>query len=184
MARAAVSVNMCAASDISARLPVTKPPMTSAIMNAVVRPNATHNERSFPEVGRAWLCSALMGLPSVSPIGRCSGCCLAAFAAELCPCLHVSTALTALRGSQGGATPLTKPRVCCVQGLAAWATDSSVVPSGGRIAPRRGVTTLRGSAITPTVRTMMAAMAMAATMASEKPVQNTHSRFPSKSCKS
>jgi len=45
MANAAVSVNMCAASEISARLCVTMPPINSTSRKAVVNTSAMVSER-------------------------------------------------------------------------------------------------------------------------------------------
>jgi len=53
MASAATSVNMCAASDSSARLLSITPPMTSASMKPPVSINAYRNAFSLPAAGKA-----------------------------------------------------------------------------------------------------------------------------------
>ena len=54
-ASAVVSVNMCAASESRARLPVRKDPATSASMNPPVNASAQRSARSFAPA--PWLCS-------------------------------------------------------------------------------------------------------------------------------
>eukprot|EP00952_Eustigmatos_sp_NYUAD-ZCMA_P011071 45093-Eustigmatos_ZCMA.PRE.1 len=59
MASAAASVNICAASEISAKLLVKMPPTNSATRKVLVSASAIFNARSFP-VAWLWSCPAPM----------------------------------------------------------------------------------------------------------------------------